>query len=264
VRLVHSVDSVIDLHSHVLAGVDDGARDLAESLAIARVAVADGITSIAATPHVRDDYPTSPATMERLVAELRGELERARLRLDVLPGGELALRQAQELPDADLRRFGLGGNPAVLLLEFPYVSWPLGLEDLVLRLRARGFQPVLAHPERNPDLQAAPERLAPLVEAGAFVQLTAASVDGRLGRAARACSKRLLDLELAHLVASDGHRAQSATRDVRLSPAVAELGEELGRWLAADVPAALVAGEQPPPRPQVRPKRRLSFGLRRS
>ena len=86
----------------MLAGVDDGARDLAESLAIARVAVADGITSIAATPHVRDDYPTSPETMERLVAELRHEIEREQIPIEVLPGGELALRQALELPDDDL------------------------------------------------------------------------------------------------------------------------------------------------------------------
>ena len=254
---------MIDLHSHVLAGVDDGARDLAESLAIARMAAVDGITAIAATPHVRDDYPTSPETMERLVAELRREIEREQIAIEVLPGGELALRQALELPDADLRRFGLGGNPALLLLEFPYISWPLGLEDLLLRLRRRGFQPVLAHPERNPDVHADPGRLGPLVEAGALVQLTAASIDGRLGRTVRACARKILDLELGHLVASDAHRAESDSRDVRLSAAVTELGA-LGRWFAADVPAALVAGERPPPRPSGRPKRRSLLGLRRS
>ena len=155
--------------------------------------------------------------MERLVAELRHEIEREQIPMEVLPGGELALRQALELPEDDLRRFGLGGNPSLLLLEFPYLSWPLGLEDLVLRLRRRGFQPVIAHPDRNPEVHADPVRLAPLVEAGAFVQLTAASIDGRLGRTVRACSSRILDLELAHLVASDGHRARSQTRDVRLS-----------------------------------------------
>jgi protein-tyrosine phosphatase len=255
---------VIDLHSHVLAGVDDGARDLSESLAMLRVAAADGITSIAATPHVRDDFPTSPETMERLVADLRREIQREQLPIDVLPGGELALRQALELPDAQLRRFGLGGNPALLLLEFPYVSWPLGLEELVLRLRRRGFQPVVAHPERNPEVQVDPARLGSLVEAGAFVQLTASSIDGRLGRTVRASARRILDLELGHLVASDAHRARSETRDVRLSAAVSEVGDALGRWLAADVPAALLAGEQPPPRPLIRQKRRSLFGLRRS
>jgi protein-tyrosine phosphatase len=254
---------VIDLHSHVLAGVDDGARDLAESLAMLRMAAADGITAIAATPHVRDDYPTSPETMEQLVAELRQEIDRERIPIEVLPGGELALRQALELPDADLRRFGLGGNPSVLLLEFPYLSWPLGVEDLVLRLGRRGFHPVLAHPERNPEVHADPARLAPLVEAGAVVQLTAASVDGRLGRAVRACARRLVELELAHLVASDGHRAGSKTRDVRLSAAVAQLGDALGRWLAVEVPAALLAGGEPPARPLARPKKRSLFGYPR-
>jgi protein-tyrosine phosphatase len=254
---------VIDLHSHILAGVDDGAGDLAESLAILRAAAADGIAIVAATPHVRDDYPTSPDTMERLVAELHAEVERQHIAVDVRPGGELALRQALELPDADLRRFGLGGNPSVLLLEFPYVSWPLGLENLVRRLRRRGFRPVLAHPERNPEVQADPARLAPLVAAGALVQLTAASIDGRLGRTAGKCSRQILELELGHLVASDAHRARSSTRDTRLSAAVRELGDELGWWLAIAVPAAIIAGKTPPPRPRVRLKRRPRLGFRR-
>jgi protein-tyrosine phosphatase len=254
---------VIDLHSHILAGVDDGARDLAESLAILRAAASEGIATVAATPHVRDDYPTSPDTMERLVTELHAEIEREHIPVDVLPGAELALRQASELSDADLRRFGLAGNPSVLLLEFPYVSWPLGLENLVLRLRQRGFRPVLAHPERNPEVQSEPGRLAPLVAAGALVQLTAASIDGRLGRAVRNCSRRILDLELGHLVASDAHRARSSTRDIRLSAAVGELGDELGRWLATAVPAAIIAGKTPPPRPLVLPRRRLRLGFRR-
>jgi protein-tyrosine phosphatase len=255
---------VIDLHSHILAGVDDGARDRAESLAIARDAVADGITRIAATPHVRGDYPTSADVMERLVVELRRELERERIPLEVLPGGELALMQALELPDAELRRFGLGGNPSVLLLEFPYISWPLGLEDLIRGLRTRGFRTVLAHPERNDEVQADPERLAQFVAAGALVQLTAASVDGRLGRGPLRCSKRLIELELVHLVASDAHRARSTTRNVALSRAVDQVGPELGRWLTVDVPDAVVEGADPPARPLVRKRMRSRFGLRRA
>jgi protein-tyrosine phosphatase len=255
---------VIDLHSHILAGVDDGARDRTESVAIARDAVADGITRLAATPHVRSDYPTSADLMERLVAELRRELERERISLDVLPGGELALMEALELPDAELRRFGLGGNPSVLLLEFPYISWPLGLVDLIQGLRARGFRTVLAHPERNDEVQADPERLAQFVDVGALVQLTAASVDGRLGRAALRCSNQLIELELVHLVASDGHRARSTTRNVALSGAVEQVGPELGRWLTVDVPDALVEGADLPGRPLVRKRVRSRFGLRRT
>ena len=156
-----TIRSVIDLHAHVLPGVDDGPASLAESLEILRDAAADGITRIAATPHVRDDYPTAPETMERLVAELGAAAREAGIALDVLPGGEFDLEFLTHLDDETLRRFGLGGNPALLLLEFPYHGWPLQLRDAVFGLGLRGFSLVLAHPERNAEVQAAPERLLP-------------------------------------------------------------------------------------------------------
>jgi protein-tyrosine phosphatase len=243
-----TIRSVIDLHAHVLPGVDDGPASLAESLEILRDAAADGVTRIAATPHVRDDYPTAPETMEFLVAELDAAAREAGIALDVLPGGELDLEFLTRLEDGTLRRFGLGGNPSLLLLEFPYYGWPPGLRDKVTGLRARGFTLVLAHPERNADVQEAPERLRPLVEAGLLVQLTAASVDGRLGRRTQACARTLLDTGLAHLVASDAH--PPSIRRIGLAAAVEAVDDaELGHWLVEDVPAALLAGEPLPRRP---------------
>jgi protein-tyrosine phosphatase len=238
---------VIDLHSHVLAGVDDGPDTLEGSLEILHAAGEDGIERIAATPHVRADYPTAPETMERLVAELNA----ASPGVEVLTGGELDRAVAAELDDETLRRFGLGGNPGVLLLETPYVGWPLDLGDLVFRLRTRGFDVVLAHPERNPEVQMNPERLRALVDAGMLVQLTAASVDGRLGRRAAASARTLLDGGLAHMIASDAHAP--AVRAAGMTSAAEAVGDErLARWLTRDVPAALVAGEVPPPRPRKR------------
>src|SRR5438309_5497768 len=101
---------MIDLHSHILPGLDDGARNLDDALGIARAAVADGTHTIAATPHVRDDYPTTPEQMETAVAQLRAALTREGIPLELLPGGELALEELDRPPD-ELRRFGLGGNP---------------------------------------------------------------------------------------------------------------------------------------------------------
>ena len=246
---------MIDLHSHVLPAVDDGARSLEESLGILRAAAEDGITRIAATPHVRADYPTLPETMERGVEELNQAARQAGVPIEVLPGGELDLEYAARLDDAALGRFGLGGNPAVLLLECPYYGWPLDLRDLLFRLATRGFSVVFAHPERNPDVQADPERLRPLVEAGMLVQLTAASVDGRLGAGARHTSRALLDAGLAHVIASDAHAPQ--VRAAGLAAAAAAVGDEaLGRWLTEAVPAAVVSGSELPARPR-RPHRRL-------
>jgi protein-tyrosine phosphatase len=116
---------VIDLHSHLLPGIDDGVRTTAESLDLLRAAHEDGIARIAATPHVREDYPTSPAEMELRLAEVCGAAREAAIPVEVLPGGELDLEFAARLDDADLRRFGLGGTSSLLLLEFPYFSWPL-------------------------------------------------------------------------------------------------------------------------------------------
>jgi protein-tyrosine phosphatase len=239
---------VIDLHSHILWALDDGPPTASGSLEMARDAVADGITAVGATPHVRDDFPTRPDAMERAVEALRERLRDEGIPLEVYPGGEIALDRLPLLTDADLRRFGLAGNPACLLVETPYHGWPAWLPARVLDLAATGVTPVLAHPERNLEVQAAPERLAPLVEGGTLVQITAASLDGRLGRATERCTLTLLDLGLAHLLASDGH--ERYIRAVGMSRAAAAVGDEgLARWLTHGVPAAIVSGAALPPRP---------------
>ena len=239
---------MIDLHSHVLPGIDDGPRALDGSLDILRAAEEDGIEKLAATPHVRHDFPTTPEQMENAVAALREAASASGIDVDVLTGGELDLTYAQSLDDETLRRFGLGGNPSLLLLEFPYVGWPAALHDIVLRLRTRGYEVVLAHPERNSEVHDHPQRLRDLADAGAWVQLTAASVDGRLGKRNAAAAKALLDAGLAHLIASDAHAP--AIRAIGMGAAADALGDDaLARWLTHDVPAALLANEDPPPRP---------------
>jgi protein-tyrosine phosphatase len=242
---------MLDLHAHILPGIDDGPSTLDGSLALARAAVEDGIELIAATPHVRHDYPTTADEMEQAVRELRAALADAEIPLDVRTGGELALDRL-ELAAVELRRFGLGGSPRHVLVETPYVGWPFDIGERLFRLRAAGFTPVLAHPERNDEVQADPEgRLRTLVESGTLVQLTAASMDGRLGRRARETGRRLLELELAHLLASDAHAP--SIRAVGLSAAADAVGDAaLVRWLTRDVPAAILEGDDLPPRPRTR------------
>jgi protein-tyrosine phosphatase len=211
------------------------------------------VVVLAATPHVRDDYPTDAATMERLVEETRAAVAAAGVEMEVVRGGELALDRLPQLDDDELRRFGLAGS-RWLLLETPYVGWPLDLADVVFRLATRGFRSMLAHPERNRDVQENPERLRPLVDAGTLVQLTAASVDGRLGRRAQASSMRLLERGLAHLVASDAHTAD--VREAGMQAAVDAIDDaDLARWLTESVPGAVVRGERLPERPERRRSR---------
>jgi len=245
---------VIDLHSHVLPGLDDGAEDLDEAVAICRAAAADGIEVLAATPHVRDDYPTTPEQMETALAAVRAAVGD---QLRLVPGGELDLAQLDR-PHDELLRFALAGNPGYLLVETPYVGWPLDIGDRLFRLLAAGITPVLAHPERNGEVQQRPELLDPLVASGVLVQLTAGAVEGNLGRRSHASALALLDRGLAHLIASDGHGP--AIRKIGMRGAAAALGDDaLARWLTVDVPGAIVERGTLPPRPGENPVRRKRF-----
>jgi protein-tyrosine phosphatase len=251
------VRAVIDLHAHILPGLDDGARSIEESRALARRATRDGIDAIAATPHVRSDYPTTAEQMERGVAELRRDFAEQGIPLSVLHGGEIDLEQLEGLPDEELIRFTLAQTGRFLLIEFPYRGWPLALEQTVFRLRLRGFHVLLAHPERNAEVQERPDRLQAAVGAGALVQITAASIDGRLGRSPRAAAKRLLELRLAHVLASDAHTPE--IREAGLARAAQALGDEaIARYLTEEVPAAIVAGKDAPPPPRLK-RMRFSF-----
>lgn len=242
---------MIDLHSHILPGVDDGPATLEESLEIARRAAADGVRVIAATPHVRDDYPTQPGTMERLVAEVRAAIQREGIPIDVRPGGEIAIDWLDRLSESDLIRFGLGGSPHYILVEFPYAGWPLSLHEWVFRLVTRQVTPVIAHPERNADLQANPEELRPLVDAGALVQITAASLEGRIGRPSRSAAQAMIENGLAHLLASDAHTPD--VREAGLLAAAEAVGDsKLARWLTLEMPMAIVTDAPLPRRPAAR------------
>jgi protein-tyrosine phosphatase len=242
---------VIDLHSHILPGVDDGARNIAEARELARLAAADGVEAIAATPHVRADFPTTAEAMEEGVASLRADFEREGIPIQVLHGGEIDVGLLWAIPSAELARLTIAQTGRYLLLEFPYRTWPLALDSAVSGLVQRGITPLVAHPERNPEVQDRPARLEALVEAGALVQVTAASLDGRLGRVPQSTAKRLLELGLVHTLSSDAHGPH--IREAGLAAAAEAVGDEaLAHYLTKEAPAAIVAGEPVPPVPQVR------------
>lgn len=237
----------VDLHTHILPGLDDGPGTLEESVEMARAAVAAGVTVVAATPHVREDYPTTPEQMEEALARLRAAVAAERIPLDVRGGGELDIEWLKRIGLEEGRRFALAGNPRYLLIEFPYAGWPLGLRRLVFELQLAGITPVLAHPERNADVQADPERVRELVEAGAIVQLTTASVDGRFGPAAEHASAALLASHLAHVVASDAHGAQM--RGFGTAALAAAIGDRaVADWLATGTPSAIIGDGSLPAR----------------
>lgn len=246
---------MIDLHSHILPGLDDGSRTVEDARALARRAAADGVTAIAATPHVRSDYPTQPDEMERGVLRLREDFVEQGIQVEVLHGGEIDLGSLGSLDDDDLRRFSLARSERYLLLEFPYSGWPSGLEETVYGLGLRGFTAILAHPERNRMVQADPARLGESVRLGALVQVTAASVDGRIGRSSQKAADRLLESGLAHVLASDAHTPE--IREAGLAAAAEAVGDDsLAAFLTTEAPAAIVAGEAVPDPPRKARRRR--------
>ncbi len=252
---------MIDLHSHVLPGLDDGAADIEASVEMARSMAADGITVVCGTPHVRDDYPTSVEAMEDALALVTAAVADAGITIDIRGGGEIALERLPQLDARTRARFGLGGNAMLLLLETPYSGWRLDLARTCADLRLEHIVPVIAHPERNLEVQQRPEILEDAVRAGAYVQLTAASLDGRLGRQTASCAWRLLELELAHCIASDAHGP--GVREAGLSQAANAVGGgPMARWLTHDVPAALLENRPLPSRPEL-PRRGLLSRLRR-
>ena len=164
---------MIDLHCHILPGLDDGARDLEDSVEMARVAESDGIRLICATPHIHPDHKVVPEELESRAHAVNEELHRQGLDVRVVPAGEIAEPMLDQLSDEVLELVALGSR---WLLVEPRPG-PLGqhLFDAVEKLADRGFRSVIAHPERHPGIDFR-DRLAALVEQGALVQATAALV----------------------------------------------------------------------------------------
>jgi protein-tyrosine phosphatase len=255
---------VIDLHAHILPGLDDGPRDMDAALALARAAAAAGTRTLAATSHVDRTFWLVPEQLAAARREVARALAEAGIELEVVQGGEVAAARMPAMSDDELRGVALGGGPYVLL------ECPLGpadrLEALASDLRQRGFAVLLAHPERSPDLQRDPARLGRMVEAGALAQVTAGSLAGDFGETPRRAAERMLAAGWLHVLASDAHDAVHRGPDLTVAAAaLAErcVGmEEQFAWMASDAPAAILAGRALPERPPLPRPRRAARRLR--
>lgn len=238
---------MIDLHCHVLPGIDDGPATIEGSIELARAAAAAGIVTLVATPHVNSRTPNDPDTIARLVGEVNARLTAEQLDVTVLPGAEIAISHLGEIEPAQLSRLGLGAGPW-LLVEPPFTSVAVGLEGLVLDLLRGGHRVVLAHPERCPALQRDRQIVRSLVHAGVLTSITAGSVAGRFGGEVRRYALELVHEGLAHNVTSDAH--DSVNRPPGLADELERAGlAPLADWLTRTVPAAILSDGTIPPRP---------------
>jgi len=243
---------VIDLHAHILPGLDDGPRDLAGALEMARTAVVAGTRAIATTSHVNFHFGLSVSDIATAREALAAELAAAGIVLELLPGGEIAPERLPDLEDDELRGVTLGEHGPILL-ECPFGPVGASMELMVAELMRRGFGVLLAHPERSSTFQHEPARLERLVEMGATAQVTAGALAGGFGDTAKRAALRMLEAGHVHVIASDAHDAGHRPPDPRLAERT--LAERYGDveeqivWMTEAAPAALVAGEPLPPRP---------------
>jgi protein-tyrosine phosphatase len=245
---------VIDLHSHLLPGIDDGAADVAASVAMGRAAVEGGVEQIVATPHVSGTYRNDPLTFAARVTAVQAALDDAEVALRVRTGAEVSHSMVNELSDDALRACTLG-NGDYLLLEPPYRGPAPFIDRMVADLQQRGFEILLAHPERIAAFQRDVGLLESLVGLGCLTSVTAGSLAGQFGGAVKRFSDQLFARGLVHNLASDAHDAEWRSPALRPTletacAALPGLEQSLG-YLTVDVPAAILAGEVPTGSPPV-------------
>src|SRR5271169_6237674 len=228
---------MIDIHCHILPGLDDGATSFEISCGMAEMAIEDGVTHIICTPHASPDHRFIPELVRQRRDELQARFE-GRLVLATGCAFHLSFENLQDIRH-DAQRYTLN-QKSYLLVEFADYSIPPSLDQALHNLQLAGLVPIVTHPERNPLIRAQPERLYKWLRQGCYVQVTAQSLLGKFGSAALEMSQQWLGAGAVHFVASDAHNTTS--RPLRLKETYDHLattrGEEVARALLVDNPLA--------------------------
>ena len=250
-----------DIHCHILHGIDDGPDRLDESIAMARMAAADGTRTIIATPHEAQIAAMGGKDALALrIQEFSGELQKQDIRLEVVIGAEYVL--TMDLLD-NVRKGEVVGlsNSRYLLVELNFLQYPHYTDEAMFQLQLEGFTPVLAHPERQVTIQEQPELVAGLVERGVITEVTGGSITGDFGRDAQRSAHHLLTHSLVHIIASDGHTAVGNRPPVMsgaLNAAARLVGDEAAQTMVVTNPRAIL-DDGPVKLPTARANRRGIF-----
>lgn len=253
---------MIDLHTHILPGVDDGVKTPDDAIEFARVAAADGTRTIVATPHYRDGfYINAREDVLAAVRALNARLAEASIPVEVLPGAEVHvcsdLVQRVKAGHAPT----LADNGRTVLFELSMSQYPVDLENMVFQMRLAGLQVLFAHPERIRFFQEDVRRYEAVIRLGAFGQITTGSVLGVFGEDVEEFSEELMRRGLVHVLASDAHNVRG--RAPVLSKAVTRIGswvgDDVARRMTTEFPRAFLEGRDPdcPPPPEAPPPRSL-------
>lgn len=217
---------MIDIHSHILPGVDDGAQSIEDSIAMAKQAVDEGITKIIATPHHQNGkYINRKQDVEDRVIELNLVLQNENISLEVLPGQETRI-YGELLEGYENEEILTLNHTKYMFVELPSGHVPRYTEKLLFDVQLKGLTPVIVHPERNAEIIENPDKLLNLVEKGALTQVTAASITGHFGKKIRKFSLELIEANLTHFVASDAHN--TSNRNFRMRESISVVEKEFG------------------------------------
>lgn len=208
---------IVDIHSHILPGLDDGAKSWQESIIMAKQAVDTGITHVIATPHHKNGtFVNDPINIRKRTVEINRVLNEQEIPLEVLPGMEYHLHRdvSSDLKNIKQNMISLCEGNKYLLIELPYTHIPHFTEWIICQLQVMGYIPIIAHPERNAEIKKKPNRLFDLINHGALAQVTAASIVGLFGEKSQRFTLKLLEHHLVHFIASDAHHTVSRSFDL--------------------------------------------------
>lgn len=244
---------MVDLHHHLLFGIDDGSPDLATSLAMVEMAVDDGVTHIVATPHANDRFHYDRERNEALLQQIRENLPghvTGRIKLGLGSDFHLDFENTEDARN-HRGRYSINGG-SYLLVELPDASIPPRIDEVLYELRVAGLTPILTHPERNSALQRSRAPLRDWMRADLLVQVTAGSLNGTFGKVAERVAWELLEQNWVHFISSDAHNL--TRRTPRLHEAYnavsSRLGEEVAQRLFVTNPLAVFENRSLPPQPQ--------------
>ena len=216
---------MIDIHSHILPGIDDGAKSSSETLDLLKKAEKEGISSIIATPHHNPEFKPSIETITSLVNKANTIAQNNKLNINILVGQEIRL-YADLVSDLENNNLLTLNQSKYILIEFPSNHVPGYAQEICYQLQLSEYQPIIVHPERNTDIIKNPNILYNLVQHGALAQITAGSIIGKFGLKAKKTAFKLLDHDLIHFIASDAHHLK--TRDFHMKAATKKLSKTYG------------------------------------